>query len=116
MRDSGHYWVRGSVEEWTVARWNGEHWEVPGWYRHEWKDSDLFEVGERVVRQGRCRDCKWWSQEQREYRIPGMGRQVATDRACHRVDERDGLASVSGYEELLTEPDFGCVEFEANKT
>jgi hypothetical protein len=30
MREDGYYWVK-DVDEWMVAKWNGECFELPGW-------------------------------------------------------------------------------------
>jgi hypothetical protein len=65
---------------------------------------------------GRCRDCRWWD-------ASDLGRSNPRARtACLKVEQRETGAFtidkitavyVGDHVALLTTPDFGCVQFEA---
>ncbi len=59
--------------------------------------------------QGRCKDCRWWGRYAKSIHKP-----------CSRIgaDLCDPAISVNedyGAADFLTEPDFGCVLFEAKE-
>lgn len=72
---------------------------------------------------GRCRDCQWWGDDERRY-FDGDDRYSDGYRVC-RLADSDGVRpcneqtkayaidAESFIGNLLTAPDFGCVQFEA---
>jgi hypothetical protein len=62
----------------------------------------------------RCRDCRWWDEDQpRIEPYPGF---EATWRVCYLLsaEEIPSPARTDGSE-IVTSPDFGCVEFETKQ-
>lgn len=57
---------------------------------------------------GTCKECKWWGKDGEPKHKAAEGTSL---RACSRLAEQ--VFTTDSYAEFYTDPDFGCVKFEA---